>query len=83
MKCFIFLRENIDFLHIARKKVLCDKATNVLSREKLRLFLNSPLVLGTFIDRYLLDINEEITRQNSQSDGHPPVDIFSKQKGSC
>ncbi|XP_058958401.2 dynein axonemal assembly factor 9 isoform X1 [Pocillopora verrucosa] len=43
---------------------------------------NHPL-LGTFIDRYLLDINEEITRQNSQSDGHPPVDIFSKQKGSC
>ncbi|XP_022802915.1 uncharacterized protein C20orf194-like isoform X2 [Stylophora pistillata] len=38
---------------------------------------NHPL-LETFIDRYLLDINEEITRQNSQTDDHPPVDIFPK-----
>lgn len=38
---------------------------------------NHPL-LETFIDRYLLDINEEITRQNSQTDDHPPVDIFAK-----
>lgn len=62
LKCFIFFRENIDFLYIVRKKVLCDKVINVLSRENLRLFFNLFLVLGIFIDCYLLDINEEIMR---------------------
>lgn len=44
------------------------------------LFFNLPTVLETFINDYLLRINEDIKKRNMQIDTHPVVDIFTRPK---
>lgn len=41
-------------------------------------FLNLQLVLDSFLDSYLLNINENIEKQNIEANNRPAVDIFTR-----